>query len=147
MTSPFAAALDMISDDWEAHAPPDRTTVTYHEVEGKRFLDGTSGDRSFHFEGIIRQSPVGQAGPAQSLVDWTVAIKLRLSQGPRSQKALRSAIINEGNLLSRLIELRSTWPSGVKDVETHEVTSEREGEKGDAILTLNLTARTEETDS
>ena len=145
MATPLVAWMDQVSTDFEASTPPDRTDVTYHEVDGKRFLTGSSGARSFMFDLPSRLEPVGEAGAAATQVEWLVPIKLRLPATGRSQQALVDACANETNLLMRTIETRATWPNGVLEVITEEAEPERE-DKGDVLYSIPVRVLCNETD-
>src|SRR5262245_51737323 len=106
-------ALDQIATDWEALTPPDRTTKRYHEVDGKNFLDGSTGDRSFHFEIPTRAEVSINEGVATSQVWWNCVAKVRIGAAGRSIKQVFRASANEGNQLARAIEARSNWPAQV----------------------------------
>ncbi len=146
MASPLVSMMNDISEDFEASTPPDRPTVTYHEVDGKRFRAGTAGDRSFMFDYPTRGEPVGERGPSMTQVEWTLPIRLRLSTAGRSLATRTDSAANEVNQLMRTIELRSTWTSaGVLEVITEDAVPEAD-EKGSAVYTINIRALCEETD-
>jgi hypothetical protein len=102
MASPVVATLSAISTAWEALTPPDRTTVTYHELDGRSKRSGTAGDRGFWFSLPHRDEVQGEAGAAASQVRWSCTAELRLSQAGRTRATLADAVANESNKLMRL---------------------------------------------
>lgn len=147
MTTPLIALMTQIADDLEATTPPDRTTITYHECDGRGMLSGTSGDRSFVFGLVTRADPSGERGPEMTQVTWHFPVVIRFGGSGRSLSARADAVASEINLLARQIEKRATWPSGVLEVITGEASpSDSEDDTGDCIYTLGISALVQETD-
>jgi hypothetical protein len=138
--------MSQISTTWEALTPPDRTTITYHELDGRGRSAGTSGDRGFWFDLPQRSEPILEAGPASSLVSWELEVVLRLSQAGRTRSAMADAVANESTLLARAIEKTSSWPSNTLAVLTRGTRSERDGPDGDALIYFAINLLTSETD-
>lgn len=147
MTTPLIALMTQIADDWEALTPPDRTSVVYHESDARAMLTGSAGDRGFVFGLATRVVPSGEFGAALTQVTWTFDIMVRFSGSGRSMSARSDAVAREINLLCRSIETRASWPAGVLAVITRDaVPDSADGELGDVIYTLGISALCEETD-
>jgi hypothetical protein len=131
-------ALEQIATDWQALTPPDRVTKRYHEIDGKRFLDGASGDRSFYFEIPTRAEPHAESGVRAAQVWWNCVGKVRIGGAGRSVRSLQHASADEGNQLARSIEARSTWPASVLAVVTRDVNGEMDEAGNDIILSVNF---------
>lgn len=145
MSSRLPGVLDAITALWVALVPPDRTTVGYHEVDGRRRQQGTAGDRSIEWMLPERAEPVSEAGIDATQVEWAARAVVRLSQAGRSRRELVDAAANEAALLTRAVEKRASWPAGTIAVLTRGVTIERdEDEDGDALLELALSITVEE---
>ena len=140
--TPMSLFHQTVRADFEGSTPPYRTNVTYHEVDGRRFLDGKSGSRSFVFGLPTRSSVIGQRGAASGEIEWNQEIMLRLSTSGRSRATLADACANEVNLLMRTAEKRDSWPTGVLEVITEEAEPEEEG--GSVIYTLRMRILTRE---
>jgi hypothetical protein len=145
MATPVVATLSAISTAWEALTPPDRTTVTYHELDGRARRSGVAGDRGFVFSLPRRMEAAGHAGVAATQVWWLCSAELRLSQAGRTRATLADAVANESNLLMRSVEKTSSWPSNVNAVVTRGTEVDLD-DGGDAIVVLEFDILTSETD-
>lgn len=146
MVAVITTVWDQIETDWEGLTPPDRTGVTYHRVTGKSVLDGTAGDRSFWFEVAPGGRTISAESTADTRVVWRTIARILLSASGRGVEGLNEAIANEGNLLCRQVENRTSWPAGVWEVmpprwEGQDITT-----NGDVILRLEIEAECGESD-
>lgn len=148
MATPLVTAMNTISTLFEAATPPDRTNVTYHEVDGRNFLKGTAGDRTFMFGLPTRLLPRGERGAVLTQVEWELPIYIRFSSAGRSQQTRVDSAANEINLLMRTIEslTEAAHPAGVLSLITDTAEPSEPDEKGDAVYTLTVLALCEETD-
>lgn len=150
MTTPVNAFKDAVEAIWVAATPPDRAEITYHRIVGRAPTDGTAADRGFWFDQSARGEPVSEAvGPGGSMVTyvpWAVTARVRLSAGGRGLDELEDATNNEVNLLARLVERYSGWPSGVVEVLQLGTSIEFDDDSDDAILAVNMRVLCAETD-
>lgn len=127
----------------EALTPPDKTTITYHNVDGiRKFL----GNRVFYFGFPSRLEPALHAGTGQTLVAWSVSIFLRLSQAGRSHDGFVDVVANEANLITRAINTKTDWSAGIYFVEASEAIAEEDESDGDVVIEFILRIECGETD-
>lgn len=147
MPSPLASALALITTDWEALTPPDRTDVLYARVDGPDTYEGGSGDRVFWFE-IAGGDAQAERGSAMTEYEHFVTAKVRLESGAYNRTDFEARIVNEAILLMRAVDVRpEPWGSGssgiVNLVTVGYSTSPRT--KDATVLSLRLRAYIQET--
>lgn len=146
MTTPVTALQDTISALWVAATPPDRATITYHRLGGRAPTSGTVADRAFWWGMPERGEVISESGDAVSQVEWTLTATLRLTSAGRDIETFANAAANETNLLLRLVEQLTVYPSGVLEVFTEPSAAEIDEISGDALVSLSMRALCAETD-
>lgn len=145
MASPVVAAIDTIKTVIIALTPPDRTAVLYAAYNGRGEPDGEFSDRVFWFTVPSRAIPIAERGAALTQIEWLLDMRIRLSANPHSAETLAKAVANEGILLRRAFDKRSTsWGVGVLELIVDDVTITQD--QHDAIINFPLRILTEETD-
>jgi hypothetical protein len=145
MASPMVTVLNAIESEWEALTPPDRTTSAYRRTDGPDTHEGTSGDRVFWFE-VAGGSPTDERGAAMTEYEHNFEAKLRLMADGYLRRDLEARIVNEAMLLMRAVDKKTehTWGSGITNVITKGYSTTRS--RDEVLLTMPMTAFTQETD-
>lgn len=137
MTSPLVACLNQVTTDLEAATPPTDTNLPYREVEGNNEPAGTAGHRKFWY-GLPERGEPTEENQNATLVTYSVPLRLRLDTSGMSMRNQVDAMVNEGSLLMRTLEKRTTWPAGVNSVLTENMREDDEDESDDTIALMNL---------
>lgn len=146
MVATITAVWDQIASDWSSTTPPNRTAVTYQRATSKSVQDGTAGDRNFWFEVVPGGRAINMESTADTRVLWRFLARLMLSSAGRDVEDMGEAIVNEGNLLARRVENRTSWPAGVWEVTGPAWRGQENRSTGDVVLVLEIEALCGESD-
>lgn len=146
-------ALDRISKDWVGLTPRTRPNRSFHcldaygegmEPEIGRYARDLSLDRGFYFE-VTNRETQEEASDDLARVRYAVAATLVVNLGEVNRPSVIKALRGDMAQLARAVDVRSTWPLGVLEVETRNTEyNEPDEEAGLASATLELSVFVEE---
>ncbi len=147
------SALDRVSKDWVALTPRTRPNRAFHaldaygevmEPEIGRYARDLSLDRGFYFEVVSRET-VEEASDDLARVRYSVAVTLVANLGEVNRTTVIKSLRGDIAQLARAVDVRSSWPAGVLEVETRGTDfNEPDEEAGLASATLELSVFVEE---
>ncbi len=147
------AALERITRDWVALTPRTRPNRSFHcldayqvdvEPEVGRFARDLTLDRGFYFE-VQTRTTEEEASDALARVRYVVQVTVMAALGEVTLPAVIKSLRQDTSQLARAIDVRSTWPTGVLEVETRDTTyNEPDEEAGLASATMELSVFVEE---
>jgi hypothetical protein len=144
VASPLKSARDTIASRWEAATPPTDPTVLYRRAAGLERTGSLITRRRFYFADPKRLHQT-EWGSSFSVYKYSFDAVVIMTTAGRTSDQLIDDILDEGALLSGLINLFIGWPAGVRYVLAERSRVEL-ADSGDLELILECVAECEESD-